>query len=251
MLEAKAYRLERTRRGAARRRGGAAPAARGRLAAATPVDARAARGGPPARRRPQRTAHAPGQGAPRRRGRDRAATRGPRGPRAVMSVQRPPRIISTHGRTAYELEQLACSPGTYFNPQTEVLVDRRRLDLPRPGGLRHGATTRAPTGCASPTTCRSTRTAATSCSRTSRPTTTRRRRARSPRPPSRAGRRRADDEDDGPDPDPGPEDSSDDELCSRAVSRRRDHVAEEGRVEEQPDDHRGQGRSGRAGAASQ
>ena len=78
-----------------------------------PADRReAARRGPPAGRRPQRTAHAPRRAAARRRGRDRAAARG-----FVGSGE-----MAAKPENLYEVEELLNQPGTYFNPQTEVLV---------------------------------------------------------------------------------------------------------------------------------
>ena len=114
MLEAKSYR---------RRQRGEAPldveAEVTRLldapgAAGPAIDDEAARRGPPAGRRPQRTAHAPRRAAARRRGRDRAPARG-----FVGSGDRDGRRSQDN---LYEVEELLDQPGTYFNPQTEVLI---------------------------------------------------------------------------------------------------------------------------------
>ena len=116
-------------------------------------------------------------GAARRRGRDRAPAR---------RFHRIGLMAGAAEENLYEVEELLVQPGTYFNPQTEVvvIVDDSPRSTRRSSTWR---TTRAPTGCASPTRSRSTRTAATGCSRASRPTTTPARPARSPRPRSKQG----------------------------------------------------------------
>ena len=75
---------------------------------------RAARGGPPARDRPQRAAVAARRGA---------ARRGGRGGPAVARAWRADGIrLVAMAERVYELEELVNRPGTYFNPQTEVMV---------------------------------------------------------------------------------------------------------------------------------
>ncbi len=78
----------------------------------------------------------------------------------------------------YEVEELLNQPGTYFNPQTEVVVvvdDSASIDQEV---FNNGGATKAPSGCGSPTTSRSTRTGAIAPSRPSRPATRAGRRSR-------------------------------------------------------------------------
>ena len=87
-----------------------------------------ARRGPPAGGRTQRAARSPGQGAARRRGRGGAPAARAREPRAIggraASGERPSyRLgVMTDDNPIVELDDLLVRPGTYFNPQTEVVV---------------------------------------------------------------------------------------------------------------------------------
>ena len=80
----------------------------------------APRGGPPARDRPQRAPPAPGQGAARRRGRDRPPAARPRG--VISAPSAGIGWASMADERRFELDDLLLRPGCYLNPQTEIMV---------------------------------------------------------------------------------------------------------------------------------
>ena len=107
--------------------------------AAPPLDADPGlrRGGPPARRRAQRAPRAPGQGAARRRGGDRAPAARARGSRPVAlgDIESMAEQATREDRRA---GRAAGPPGHLLQPADRGRRRRRRLDLDRPGDLQHG-----------------------------------------------------------------------------------------------------------------
>ena len=116
-------RSERLRAHAASRRSTSTPRWRGcssrRRARASTTPA-LDRGGPPARDRAQRTARAPGPRAARRRGRGGAHAGGARSVNTCRARVGYKRAMTNARR--FQLDELTLRPGTYFNPQTEIMI---------------------------------------------------------------------------------------------------------------------------------
>ena len=121
--------------------------------------------GPPARGGPQR---APRSARASRRWTSRRRSSGSFASWRRLARRATGRMRRMADPKTFELDELVTRPGTYFNPQTDVLV---RSSTTAPTSTTRSSTwrrSRAPTGSSSPTTCRSTRPGATSSSSASR-----------------------------------------------------------------------------------